>query len=487
MSIYNNLNYHFNHNKLSDTNPFNYSYPQKQNQFTSNINANPTFIPSNTQPISQIVKNNINTYNKSSLYNASNLRNKYNSNYNPSSTMNYQDRVIAYGQDADENFFKHTLRKPIISNTIQSSSLGIINNYPKPISQGINRFDNSFIQKRDHVADLLGYSLGKNTYGYNYAQPISYNRNGYINDNESKVNEPYSMNNINNKYQRNTPNAYMYNNTPAITNTNEKHSKDISEYYEKNGSAIIEYAYKEDPNSQYRNYMEDKGKAIDCFKNDPNSALFCLFDGHGGGEVSKYLQDNIANEFKTIVPNDNLESSIISLFERIDDNIKKSNFFHVGSTACVVYITKEQGKRILYCANIGDTRCILLNATSAKRLSYDDRASDKNEYDRIINSGGIVFAGRVYGQLMLSRAFGDWELKSYGVINVPHITRMEIDIKDHYVVIASDGVWDVFSDDDIYKLSLSCSNADDLCKNIIKQSLLKGTMDNISCFVIRLN
>ena len=59
-----------------------------------------------------------------------------------------------------------------------------------------------------------------------------------------------------------------------------------------------EYAYKEDSNSRFRDYMEDRGKAIDCFNNNPNDALFCLFDGHGGGEVSKYLQEN----FHLVIP-----------------------------------------------------------------------------------------------------------------------------------------------------------------------------------------
>ena len=46
-----------------------------------------------------------------------------------------------------------------------------------------------------------------------------------------------------------------------------------------------------------------------------------------------------------------------------------------------------------------------------EKIIIDDRISDKIEYDRIIKEGGIVTDGRVNGQLMLSRAFGDWELK----------------------------------------------------------------------------
>ena len=88
---------------------------------------------------------------------------------------------------------------------------------------------------------------------------------------------------------------------------------------------------------------------------------------------------------------------------------------------------------------------------------------------------------------MLSRAFGDWELKDFGVSNEPHVTRVEIKRDDLFVVIASDGVWDVVEDLDIYKMSLLASNSKDLCNNIIKAAVENGSLDNISCFVIQLN
>ena len=88
---------------------------------------------------------------------------------------------------------------------------------------------------------------------------------------------------------------------------------------------------------------------------------------------------------------------------------------------------------------------------------------------------------------MLSRAFGDWELKNYGVSCEPHITRINIEDNDKYVIVATDGVWDVLEDEDVYRLSKDANNSMDLCRNIINISLEKGTMDNISCFVVALN
>ena len=87
---------------------------------------------------------------------------------------------------------------------------------------------------------------------------------------------------------------------------------------------------------------------------------------------------------------------------------------------------------------------------------------------------------------MLTRAFGDYEFKQYGVICNPHIVKYDIDFDDKFIIIACDGVWDVLNENDILQFSQKCKNSKDLCDMIVKNSLGKS-MDNISCFVIRLN
>ena len=57
---------------------------------------------------------------------------------------------------------------------------------------------------------------------------------------------------------------------------------------------------------------------------------------------------------------------------------------------------------------------------------------------------------------------------------------------DLFVIIASDGVWDVISDLDAYNLSKHCSNSKQLSENLVKQSISLGSRDNISCIAIYL-
>ena len=274
----------------------------------------------------------------------------------------------------------------------------------------------------------------------------------------------------------------------SITEKIEKISNDnLKEYYEPNSSIVKEYAYKEDQNFLYRNYMEDRGKCVDNFNNNPNNILFCLFDGHGGDTACNYLQSNFHLEFKNILKNLNNKESIENLFSELDQKLKTMSCYEVGSTACIVYITIEDNKKYLYCFNIGDTRCILLQDTGSRKISYDDLATDTNEHKRIINDGGIVMNDRVGGKVMVSRAFGDWEQKKYGLISVPHINKIEINDSCKYVVIATDGVWDVLDDLDVYKMSLYTDSSKELCEQIISDSIDKESYDNISCFVIKLN
>ena len=457
----------------------------------------------------------------------------------PTKKIGYNRPQFNYGNLLTTTKYKSVQKNgndPLISN-----SYNIINNFNnnnRNSQANLTMYNKHFSSKKDNIAKILNYENKKREFYFSnknkksiYNNENKQNENIYGNNNyqystqnnQMKRIKPttapdniLSTNNINSVIKslesdtkKNDKIIHNNNFTPIIVNNNtiDKNNQDnnkenevikeyeiisdinLSNYYKDNCSLVLNYAYKEDSNSKYRDYMEDKARAIENLNGDKNNALFCLFDGHGGGEVSTFLQNNFYTYMKKhfpFTPNEKL-LFFSELFKDIDKKIKEMNYLEVGSTAVIVYITKEKNIKYLNCANIGDSRCLLIKENEWKRLSYDDRASDKNEYERIIKEGGIVMDGRVYGQLMLSRAFGDWELKDFGVSNEPHVTRVEIKRDDLFVVIASDGVWDVVEDSDIYKMSLLASNSKDLCNNIIKAAVENGSFDNISCFVIQLN
>ena len=88
---------------------------------------------------------------------------------------------------------------------------------------------------------------------------------------------------------------------------------------------------------------------------------------------------------------------------------------------------------------------------------------------------------------MLTRSFGDKEMKQYGVLSTPSLFSSLINENDLFVIMGSDGVWDVFTEEDLSKLSKEKLSTEEFAKKIVKLSIDKGTTDNVTILVIRLN
>ena len=303
------------------------------------------------------------------------------------------------------------------------------------------------------------------------------------NDINIRFSEPLKINPVLNSSQ------YLKNQAlhPGLTIKNGEiiNKNNAKEYYkESKGGLVKSYAYCEDSNKGNRDYMEDQARSVENFNGDTGKILFCVFDGHGGGEVSKYLQEYFSIYMKQMIPFSDPFADFTRLFKSLDEKIRILNVPSTGSTATVVYIERFNGKKILYCANVGDSRCVLVNRKGIMRLSYDDRVDDSKEKNRIIRQGGIIINNRINGRLMLSRSFGDWVNKQDGVIVDPHLTKIEINNDDLFLIIASDGVWDVIKDEECKGFTEIYSNSLDICKNLVQECLNRGSEDNISCYVI---
>ena len=88
---------------------------------------------------------------------------------------------------------------------------------------------------------------------------------------------------------------------------------------------------------------------------------------------------------------------------------------------------------------------------------------------------------------MLTRCFGDWSVKKYGAVVEPHIIKIELNEDDLYLLIASDGVWDVIRDEECRGFTEIYDSTLDTCKNLVKECLNRRSTDNISCLVLKLN
>lgn len=189
----------------------------------------------------------------------------------------------------------------------------------------------------------------------------------------------------------------------------------------------------------------------------PNGeAVFGVFDGHGGKEVALFVQKYFVNTFKKLkeYKEGNYEAALTKLFIQLDDMMddEKSKdpiteySLSAGCTACVALLSKDT----IYCANSGDSRCVLARGATAIEMSEDHKPDNSGEMRRIEAAGGFVEEGRVRGILSLSRALGDLEYKlnkklpveQQMITCVPEIKKMSLTSEDKFVIIACDGIWD---------------------------------------------
>ena len=99
-----------------------------------------------------------------------------------------------------------------------------------------------------------------------------------------------------------------------------------------------------------------------------------------------------------------------------------------------------------------------------------------------------MFQGRIFGKLILTRTIGDKEMKKYGVIPLPDFFCKKIEYDDLFVIIGSDGIWDVIDEEEIFKMGNEKGlSSEEFSKKLINLCKERDTRDNASCIVIKLN
>lgn len=160
----------------------------------------------------------------------------------------------------------------------------------------------------------------------------------------------------------------------------------------------------------------------------------------------------------------------------------------VGSTAVVAVVSACQ----IIVANCGDSRAVLSRGGQAIALSVDHKPERGDEMVRIEAAGGkvILWNGyRVFGMLAMSRAIGDRFLKPF-VIADPEVTCTERCEEDECLILASDGLWDVLSNEKVCEIARSCvrggAGAQAAADCLTSAAHEKGSGDNITVVVVDL-
>ena len=266
------------------------------------------------------------------------------------------------------------------------------------------------------------------------------------------------------------------------------------------------------------------------FLNKPDYYYIGVCDGHGlfGQNISSYLKEHLprnlnqkfimANIVDLQQENKAIISRIITHIYQItnkamneDERIDSSQS---GSTCVSIIFTPQK----LFCINVGDSRCVLGKCKTNKNnkeewipmnLSRDHTPSDNDEKERIIKYGGKVESlldeeGNYVGPervwinmenvsgLAMSRSFGDEILHRVGVIVDPEILEYFFVEEDKFIVIASDGIWEFMSSDEVVNIVKDYYNKNDisgaleyLYNESTKRWISKdGNVDDITVIII---
>ncbi|XP_020272982.1 probable protein phosphatase 2C 52 isoform X2 [Asparagus officinalis] len=215
--------------------------------------------------------------------------------------------------------------------------------------------------------------------------------------------------------------------------------------------------------------------------------LFGVFDGHGGSRAAEYLK---AHLFENLMKHPQFmtdtKTALSETYKKTDSdflNVERNILRDDGSTASTAVLIGNH----LYVANVGDSRAVMSKAGKAIPLSDDHKPNRSDERHRIELAGGVItWAGtwRVGGVLAMSRAFGNRQLKRF-VVADPEIQEQDVDNDLEFLILASDGLWDVVPNEDAISIASMEEEAEAAALKLMETAFSRGSADNITCIVVR--
>ncbi|XP_006343345.1 probable protein phosphatase 2C 60 [Solanum tuberosum] len=275
---------------------------------------------------------------------------------------------------------------------------------------------------------------------------------------------------------------------------------------------------------QANNLLEDQSQiesgSLSLLDSGPYGTFAGIYDGHGGPETSRYINDHLFQNLKRFAAEQNSMSVdvIRKAFQATEDGFcsvvakqwpMKPQMAAVGSCCLVVVICNG----ILYVANLGDSRAVLgrlVRATGevlAIQLSAEHNACFETVRQELHSmhpdDPQIVVlkhnVWRVKGLIQISRSIGDIYLKKpeynreplYAKFRLrepfkrpilssdPSITVQELEPHDQFLILASDGLWEHLSNQeavDIVQNSPRSGSARRLVKTALQEAAKKREM-----------
>jgi len=241
--------------------------------------------------------------------------------------------------------------------------------------------------------------------------------------------------------------------------------------------------------------MEDAHLVAYPFDKNTHQGLFCVFDGFAGPDCAqaatkalpKVLSAELAKHGGAEKMTD-LKDVFPTVFAETDKEL--ISYEDLGCTATTALIWEhEDGTRYLQAANVGDSSLYLCRGGKAIMLNVEHKASSPAEHERLAAMGIDIspHASRING-VAVARAFGAHfiKAKNLGIISEPYVSPVyELGTEDQFVIIASDGVWDVISGQNACDLIKDDKGAAEMASHLVRHAVSnRKCMDNVTAIVI---
>ncbi|XP_061373832.1 probable protein phosphatase 2C 27 [Gastrolobium bilobum] len=257
-----------------------------------------------------------------------------------------------------------------------------------------------------------------------------------------------------------------------------------------------------------RPYMEDThicigdlAKKFDCnIHSEEAVSFYGVFDGHGGKSAAQFVRDHLP---RVIVEDVNfpleLEKVVKRSFLETDAAFAKTSSCECSLSSGTTALTAFIFGRSLLVANAGDCRAVLSRHGRVIDMSQDHKPNCTKERMRIESLGGFIDDGYLNGQLGVTRALGDWHLEGMkemsergGPLSAePEFKLITLTKEDEFLIIASDGIWDVFSSQnavDFARRRLQEHNDEKkCCKEMVQEAIKRGSTDNLTVLMVCFN
>lgn len=237
-------------------------------------------------------------------------------------------------------------------------------------------------------------------------------------------------------------------------------------------SCALAFGVCQHANSRWKTSMEDRYAFKDFFCNDPQSGFFAIYDGYSGSMaaekcaryLSELLEIKVERIYQTSMKHENINEEISVAFNEAFEEMDRILLYGVEEqsrnrwSGCSALTCLLRGNN-LYVANAGNIRAVLCRGDgSIERLSDNHSPWDKKERHRVRKAKGDVSksdkTALVNGVVKSTRGLGnhgDPNLKT-SVIRTPFVNCLALEDSDQFLILASNGVWEVFSEEEVILL-----------------------------------